>query len=133
MRVRPLRCDPWPDLPDEKADAIDVGGSGHQTKEQDRAPVTRRIGWAWLKVFDIRRVGDDRDACRWYVAVDARLVRGAAGVDTISCQEGAPLFPPELPPVERTVDPAAKAGIATCHLSGEVVGDLVRVQDDRGR
>ena len=95
------------------------------------AAVRRRVGGARLVVLDVRRVGNDRRAGSGDLVEQAPLVRRAAQVDAVGVAVGPQLLPPQLAPVGPGVEAAGQAAACAGELPSQVVGDLVRVHDQR--
>src|SRR5262249_51818026 len=97
------------------------------------AAVGGRVRRARLIVLDVCGVRDDRRADTAQLVEQAPLVRRAAQVDPVGVAIGAELVTPKLAPVGPGIEAAAQASAGAGELPRQVVGDLMRVDDQAWR
>ena len=98
-------------------------------KIDDGAAVRRGIGGARPEIIDVRRIGNDHGAGFGNLIEQTLFVRGAAKVDAVGGAVGLKLLPPQLAPVGFGVEPTARAATGAGVLPGQIIVDLVRVDD----
>ena len=108
-----------------------MGTVREKPEENHGAAVRRRVRGARLVVFDIRRIGNDRSAGAWDLVEQAPLVIRTAQVDPVGIPVRPQFLPPQLAPIGPGVEATAQAAASAGELPGQIVGDLVRVHDQR--
>ena len=124
--------DQWPDLAQEVQKPVHIRVVVDRAEEDDRAAIGRRVGGAWLEVLHVRRVGDHRRSHRRHKRAGARLVLLRAESHAVEAAPEIHLFPLDLRPVGRVVDPARDSRLVARLLPREIELDVVLVEDQPG-
>ena len=118
-------------LCNEVGHAVDIGDGGQQPEIDHGAAVGRRVRGARLVVLDVCGVGHDRRAGTGHLVEQATLICRAAQIDPVCVAIGTQLLTPQLAPVGPGIQATAQTAVGPGELPRQVVGDLVRVYDQR--